>query len=94
MTSGVRDHVLALACCRLGLPTSHGRGMDRLPSEVTEPLSAALVQRLNAEELRRALNAATHALLAEIRLHDENLAERLDSVLFTLAQALAESANP
>lgn len=28
MVSGIRDHVLALACLCQGLPASHGRGMD------------------------------------------------------------------
>ena len=31
MISGVRDHALALACVRHGLPAVHGRGMDLLP---------------------------------------------------------------
>ena len=31
MISGVRDHVLALACLRHGVPAVQGRGMDRLP---------------------------------------------------------------
>ncbi|HEY1896542.1 MAG TPA: hypothetical protein VGG62_09740, partial [Terracidiphilus sp.] len=35
MISGVRDHALALACIRHGLPAVHGRGIDQLPMEVT-----------------------------------------------------------
>src|SRR5438132_10478083 len=38
MISAARDHALAAACRRLGLPASEGRGMDQLPSAVTEPL--------------------------------------------------------
>ncbi|MBN6056804.1 hypothetical protein JYK22_33060, partial [Nonomuraea sp. RK-328] len=53
--SGVRDHVLTLACLRLGLPAAYAKGADRLPAQVTEPLREALVRDLTPEELRRAL---------------------------------------
>src|SRR5262249_55292666 len=36
--SGVRDHVVALACLRLGENPMNGRGVDRLPVDVTDPL--------------------------------------------------------
>src|SRR5207249_6935035 len=54
MVSGMRDHVLALACLRHGLPPLQGRGMDDLPAAVTRPLERALVVSLDAAELRRA----------------------------------------
>ena len=61
----LRDHVLALACLRLGFPTSYARGFDDLPSEVTEPLRAALVRSLERDELLRALEVAVAGLLRE-----------------------------
>jgi len=85
MISGVRDHVLSLACLRHGLPALQGRGMDRLPVELTAPLEGALVQRLDANELRRALRVAVSALLAEMRLVNEPLARRLQGPLTELA---------
>ncbi|MFD5319011.1 nucleotidyltransferase domain-containing protein [Streptomyces sp. NPDC127098] len=75
--SGVRDQTLALACLRLGLPTGYAKGADRLPAAVTRPLEEALVRGLGAAELRRALAAATGALLDELRATDEGLTERL-----------------
>ena len=38
MISGIRDHVLALACLRHGLSPAHGRGIDQLPRQVTAQL--------------------------------------------------------
>src|SRR5712671_5214644 len=46
MISGTRDHALALACLRMGLPVSHGRGMDELPGEVVQKFKEGLVRRL------------------------------------------------
>jgi hypothetical protein len=81
MVSQVRDHVLALACVRLGLPAREGRGMDRLPRDVTDRVAGALVQRIDAQELRRAAHVAIEALIDEIRHVDVSLAGRLDDPL-------------
>ena len=81
MVSAVRDHVLALACVRLGLPAREGRGMDRLPRDVTERIAGALVQRIDAQELRRAAHAGIEALIDEIRQVDVSVAARLDDPL-------------
>jgi hypothetical protein len=81
MISGVRDHVLALACLRHRLPAAQGRGMDRLPPEVTVPLAGALVRSLETSELARAFRVVIEALLAEIGRFDVGLADRLDSTL-------------
>ncbi len=51
MISAMRDQVLALACIQRGLPAREGRGMDRLPAEVTVPLQEALVRSLEPDEL-------------------------------------------
>jgi len=85
MISGLRDHVLSLACLRHGLPALQGRGMDRLPPELTAPLEGALVRRLDPNELRRAFRVAVSALLTEIRLVNEPLARRLGGALTELA---------
>ncbi len=60
-----RDQALTLACLRLGLEVSHGRGFDRLPQEALDPFVGALVGALTVAELRRALAAATAGLLRE-----------------------------
>jgi hypothetical protein len=87
MISGVRDQTLALACLRHGFPVAQGRGIDRLPASVTEPLEAGLVRTLEGEELRRAFRAATDGLLAEIRQSDAALAARLSGPLTELARS-------
>jgi hypothetical protein len=84
MISGVRDHVLALACLRHGVPASQGRGMDQLPPAITTPLAAALVRSLDAAELTRAFRAAVEALLTEIREVEPDLATRLTDPLMQL----------
>jgi hypothetical protein len=63
--SAVRDHALALACLARGLPTSFGRGFDRLPEAVLSGAEGALVRSLEPEELRRARGEAVAALLRE-----------------------------
>src|SRR2546430_2675386 len=45
--SEMRHHILELACLRLGENALEGRGFDRLPSRVREPLAEALVRSLN-----------------------------------------------
>jgi hypothetical protein len=87
MISGVRDHVLALACLREGLPTRYAKGADRLPAEVTEPLEATLIRSLDAAELRRVLGAAVDALAQELERTDPELAARLEPTLRDLTSA-------
>jgi hypothetical protein len=86
MISGVRDHALALACLRHGLPSSHGRGIDFLPPDVTAPFAGALVRRLDERELRRAFDAAIAGLLAEMHLADRELAGRLHETVRRLTE--------
>src|SRR6266536_5059924 len=40
--SAIRDHTLSLACLRLGENARERRGVDRLPSTVTDPLADTL----------------------------------------------------
>lgn len=60
-----RDHLLELACLRQGLEPFYGRGFDRLPADVREPLAAALPASLEREELLRALRAVVDGLALE-----------------------------
>ncbi len=84
MISGVRDHALALACIRHGLPAIYARGMDQLPREVTSRLEGSLIARLEAAELTRAFRAALDGLFAEIKAADQPLAGRLEATLKAL----------
>ena len=86
MISGVRDHVLALACLRHGVPTAQARGMDRLPPAATAAVAGALVRSLDIGELVRAFRVAAEALLAEAGQVDAGLADRLAATLRELAR--------
>ena len=86
MISGMRHHVLALACLRHGLPPVHGRGFDRLPPEVTATIEATLVRSLDKSELKRAFVSVTEALLGEAERAEAALAGRLAGPLRELAR--------
>jgi hypothetical protein len=86
MISGVRDHALALACIRHGLPAVHGRGMDLLPNGVAAQFEGSLVRQLDAAELSRAFQVVIHGLLSEIRCVDADLARRLQEPLTGLIE--------
>lgn len=75
--SGIRDQTLALSCLRLGEEAFYGRGIDRLPASVTDPLVDALVRSLDHSELRRALAVATTCLISELDAWDPALCARL-----------------
>jgi len=85
MISGVRDHALALACLRHGVPAVQGRGIDRLAPDVTAAAAGALVRSLDIAEIRRAFGVASEALLIEIAQTDAGLADRLAGPLRALA---------
>jgi predicted nucleotidyltransferase len=83
--SALRDNILTLACHRLGRPIAYVKGADHLPVEITGPVSEALVRRLEVGELSRALDAATRALLGELRATDPEAATSLEAALRELA---------
>jgi hypothetical protein len=81
LISAARDHVLALACLRLGYATRYAKGADQLPQELTGPLEATLVRSLDDGELRRALAATVAAYREELRQTAPELAGRLEPML-------------
>jgi hypothetical protein len=85
MISGVRDHVLSLACLRHGLPPAQGRGVDNLPAELTATITGALISSLGISELVRAFRVITDALIVEISHVDPALSDRLIAPLRELA---------
>lgn len=86
MISGMRDHALALACVRHGLPATHGRGFHLLPSEVTARFEPSLVRELVPRELLRAFRAMTEALLTEVKHAEPELGQRLEVALMELTK--------
>jgi len=87
MVTGVRNHALALACIRHGLPAVHGRGTDRLPCEVTATFDRGLVERLDAQEIARAFQVVIDGFIGEVRHADEALADRLQHTTSQLKQS-------
>ena len=79
--SEVRNHTLALSCIRLGESAMYARGVDKLPTTVTNMFVDTLVRSLDESELRRALAAVTMCLIAEIEKHDVSLYTRLKLLL-------------
>jgi hypothetical protein len=79
----VRDHALALACLRLGLPAVQARGYDDLPADVLAAFAETHVVSLEPGRLRAALAAAVRALLREAAaLPDVNaVAARLGEIV-------------
>src|SRR5207302_10127128 len=76
MLRAARDHVLAAACRRLGLPSAEGRGIDQLPDAVTAPLRVALVAHLEPSAIVRAFEVVIEQLIQEARRTDAALADR------------------
>ena len=61
----VRDHALSLACRQRELPAVQARGYDELPPETLASFDRTHVGSVEPDALRRALAAATRALLNE-----------------------------
>ena len=87
MLSGMRDHVLALACIRHHLTPHQGRAIDDLPLNVRAPLTECLVRSLDPEELKRAFRSTVRALLNEIGSNDTELAQSLRDPLNMLVES-------
>ncbi len=94
MIRSIRDHTLALACIRHGLPSEHGRGIDQLPSGIAAQFEGSLVRQLDTAELSRALQVTTLGLLSEIRNIDEAFAARLQETLIRLSEPPAAITPP
>jgi predicted nucleotidyltransferase len=84
MIGRVREYALALACLRHGLPAVEGRGLDRLPAEITTPFAETLVGGL--DDLDRPFHAVVELLAAEIDLADPGLGARLTPLLREVAK--------
>ncbi len=84
MIHTVRDHVLAAACVRHGVPAREGRGMDKLPAEEKRRFEGAIVRSLEIDELRRAMRAAVRLLIEEIAAADPAVGARVEPALIEI----------
>jgi predicted nucleotidyltransferase len=87
--SWLRDQALTMACVRVGVPASYGRGFDDLPEDVLGALEGAFVRSLDRTELLRALGVAIEGLLRE-----SDQAPELAAQLTTQLRALASPSWP
>jgi hypothetical protein len=83
--SALRDHVITLACLRLGYPAHYAKGAHLLPGDLTAPLEATLIRSPREPELRRALAATITVVTSELQRSDPALAARLRPMLTELA---------
>ncbi|MFF7173438.1 hypothetical protein [Streptomyces pseudovenezuelae] len=79
--SALRDHVITLACLRLGHPAAYAKGAHLLPGDLSTALEPTLVRSLTATELRRALDATIGVVTAELHRSRPELALRLAPML-------------
>ena len=86
MLDGVRDHVVALACLRHGLPPHQGRGVDGLPDAELRALAESRAHGIEHDELVRSHGALLELLSDEISRHDGELARRLATPMRLLAE--------
>lgn len=81
----LRNHVLTLACHRLGESVAYAKGADHLPESITAPVREALVRELAPAELGRALRVATQALVGELRACVPEAVASLEKALLDLS---------
>jgi hypothetical protein len=90
----MRNRVLTLACLRHGLSSSEGRGFDDLADDEKSGFAECYPSSLDTEELHRALQRTTSALLIEIRLRDSDLAEKIGPTLIEIARRDHDAFGP
>jgi hypothetical protein len=83
----MRDHVITLACLRLGYPAHYAKGAHLLPGNLTAPLETTLVCSLAEPELRRALAATISVATGELERADPALTARLRPMLTELSSS-------
>jgi hypothetical protein len=86
--SAIRDHVITLACLRLGYPANYAKGAHLLPEDLATPLEATLVRSPDESELRRALAATVIVATGELERTNPALGGRLRPMLTELCGGL------
>jgi len=86
----LREHVITLACLRLGHPAAYAKGAHLLPDELAAVLETTLVCALTAPELHRALGATLTVVADELELSVPAVGARLRPMLAELPRPLSE----
>ncbi|HWD06114.1 MAG TPA: hypothetical protein VG674_27105 [Amycolatopsis sp.] len=77
----MRDKVIAMSCLRHNLLAVQGRGVDDLPHELTDALTATLVRSCDTTDLHGAFAATCAAFTSELAHLDPVRAAELEPVL-------------
>ena len=85
MLSGMRNHVLELACLRCRVIVQQGRGLDDLPEPERVNAAACVPHSLESTELKRAFQHTMRSLLKEVEFVDRDLGDRLSGPLYDIA---------
>jgi predicted nucleotidyltransferase len=92
MINGMRDYVVQLLCLRHDLPVAQGRGVDDLPTAVTELLRPTHPRSMAPADLQHAFAAITALLISEVQNADHPDTARLRSVLNELVRTADSTA--
>lgn len=84
MLAYLRDQVIALACLRLSLNPSHGRGAHLLPAGLSAQLAASRASTLTLGEQVRSLRDTLAVYRTEVAQHDQEVATALAKALDAL----------
>lgn len=88
MLDELRDSVVTLMCIRSGLPSWHGRGVDRLPRDDRSALELSRAARVSSADLDASRCELTRLFLEEIRRADDARAARLQPAFAQLLTPL------
>lgn len=75
--SHLREIIITMKCIRLGLPTQHGRGADRIPKSELNELNKTIIKSIEKDQLKTALTNCTQLLVKEIAIKNDSLALKL-----------------
>ncbi len=81
LVNALRDRLVQLACLRAGLPTSDGRGVDRLDHAWLDRLGGGRPDELSGPELARCFDTLLDLLQEEADHVDPGLSRRLEDPL-------------
>jgi hypothetical protein len=78
--SSLRNYVISMKCIRLGLPSAHARGADRINNLDMKVFESTLIQILESKELKRVLMIMTNEFIKEVQYEDVKLSIELQNI--------------
>jgi|WetSurSiteA1Bulk_404760.scaffolds.fasta_scaffold11372_5 hypothetical protein len=78
--SSLRNYIISMKCMRLGLPSAHARGADRINNFDKKVLESTLIQTLELKELYKVLMILANEYIKEVLPENINLAAVLQNI--------------